>query len=318
MLGDALGVGDDRARAILALLTCAPADTKTLFSRGVWATPLLPAPGSDECYILLAPLLFGSPVKRIEAFMVRGGISDNKGVKGRGKPFEVHVRQALATAIEANPALSRAVVYPAAIGRKKQGEEIDLLVQIGSTVIVGEVKCFVAPSEALERYNYLRNLSDAARQSRNKLEWAQDNRAEIAALLGVTDPSDVASLAFQPVVVLNQGFGTGLSRFRVPIVDLAYLKLLLGNDHYQSRTRFERDVGMAYATVPLYADQANLEARLAERLENPVVLKRFEGAVGWRDEPFAWEDIKIALPTLLRAPDGDETIDNFDAMDVAD
>lgn len=304
LLEDALGIAPERARAILDLLTCDPADTGSLFSQGVWATPFLAEPGTARRYLLLAPLLFGSAVRRIEAFMIRGGISDSGGVKGRGKPFESRVRRVLFEAMCDNPLLTDHAVHLNALARKGRGEEIDLLVRIGSTVLVGEVKCFVAPSEPLERHNYLRSLAAATRQAKSKVEWAQKNRMAVAALLGVAEPDALSRLRFLPVVVLNQGFGMGLLRFGVPVVDLAYLKLLLGNEQYQGRTRYERDVGMSYDMVQLYDSQADLEARLAERLENPVVLKRYAGAIGWREVPFAWDDIHIAMPTLTGRPDG--------------
>ena len=176
--------------------------------------------------------------------MERGGISDSTGIKGRGKPFERHVRTVLAEAVAENHLLFDTVVGVHGLKRKKDFEEIDLLVRIGDAVIVGEVKCFVAPSEPIEKHNHLDNLAKATAQAENKRVWAEANRDAIAAALGVEDPVRAAALTIHPLVVINHGFGIGFERHGVPIVDLHYLKLLLGAGSYQGDTRFERGIGV--------------------------------------------------------------------------
>ena len=302
VLSDCLGIDAGRSGEIVDWLTCDPADTARIFAKSFWSEPLLPEPGSERRHILLAPLLVGSPVKRVEAWMERGGISDSRGVKGRGKPFEQHVRIALREAMANNPLLTDAVVAEHGLKRKNGSEEIDLLVRIGDVVIVGEVKCFVAPSEPIEKHNHLNNLAKATAQAESKRAWALENRDVIAAALGISDPSRAATLAIQPLVVLNHGFGIGLERDRVPIVDLHYLKLLLSTGSYQSDTRFERGIGEVYQLVELYKSQANLEARLNDLLRDPPPLKRYEGTLRWRRIPFQTSDGRpffIEIPALL-------------------
>lgn len=57
----------DRASQIVNFFSCDPNETKQLFSIGLWSTPLLDAANSDSSHLILAPLLVGSPVKRVEA-----------------------------------------------------------------------------------------------------------------------------------------------------------------------------------------------------------------------------------------------------------
>lgn len=54
----------------------------------------------------------------------------------------------------------------------------------------------------------------------------------------------------------------GLERYGVPIVDLHYLRILLGWGSYQGDTRFERHIGMMYDPVWLYRSQVEFEARI--------------------------------------------------------
>ena len=92
ILADCLGIDASRAAGIVSWLTCDPAATGRMFDKSFWAEPLVPDPCSDPLHLLLAPLLSGSPVKRVEAWMEKGGISDSRGIKGKGKPYEGAVK----------------------------------------------------------------------------------------------------------------------------------------------------------------------------------------------------------------------------------
>jgi hypothetical protein len=305
---DCLNIDEDRAQAIIDWLTCDPGDTARIFAKSIWSEPLLPALTSDSRHIIIAPLLVGSPVKRVEAWMERGGISDSNGIKGRGKPFEKYVRGALAEAIAGNPLLMDTAVAAHGLKRKNDSEEIDLLIRIGDAVIVGEVKCYTAPSEAIEKHNHLRNLAHATEQAENKRNWAAANLEVVAYALGVDDPKRSANLSLHPLVVINHGFGLGFERHGVPIVDFHYLRLLLSSGSYQAGTRFERGVGMTYESVQLYGSQAELEAKLDNLLKEPPVLKRYDDTLRWRRVPFqtsTGEPFFIEMPALkeVAAPD---------------
>jgi len=188
--------------------------------------------------------------------------------------------------------------------RKGESEEIDLLMRIGDTVLVGEVKCFLSPVEPSDRYNYLVALEGAADQARRKLEWVELNRATALAGLGITDPAKVVAAKLVPVVILNQGHGIGLSINDVPFIDLHYLSLLIGSRRYQADTGFAagRTAGVM---VDFYGSQAQLEARLRDLLADPPPLRRYKGAVAWTAEPFPGSDGKplmIDLPRLVAPP----------------
>lgn len=302
LLKVALGISGERAGWMLQWLTCDPTDAGSLFSRSVWNRPLIPDPSSDRLHLLLAPLLAASPVKRVESWMERGGISDSHGVKGRGKPFERHVRSELAEAISSNPLLTDAVVAEHGLKRKNNSEEIDLLLRIGQTIVVGEVKCFVAPSEPIERFNHLGNLAEATTQAKNKLLWAEANRGALVAALGGghLNPDDVKIV---PLVVINSSFGSGLERSGVPIVDLHYLRLLLGHGSYQGDTRFEKGLGMVYQPVELYKSQPDLEQKLEQRLRNPPPLQRYYKDISWRRVPFRTLDNTPFYIEVVNLPD---------------
>jgi hypothetical protein len=295
---ECLGVTAERAGGMVDWFTCNPGDTGRMFAKSVWAEPLLPEPGMGNLHVVLAPLLSASPVKRIEAWMERGGISDSRGLKGRGKPFERHVRKALSDVLADNDLLTDASVAEHGLKRKGESEEIDLLVRVADLVLVGEVKCFVAPSEPTDKRNHLANLDKATAQAEVKRAWADANRKAVAEALGV-EAEQAARLRIVSLVVLNHGFGMGLERYGVPVVDLHYLRILLGWGSYQGGTRFERHVGMMYDSITLYRSQAEFEAKIDNLLRDPPPLRRFEGRVRWRRIPF---ETSNGRPFLIELP----------------
>lgn len=305
VLVEALDISPSRATFIIDLFTIDPGDAAHLFRRGLWTRPFLPAPAGTRRYVIAAPLMVGSPARRVEAWMREGGIADDSGLKSRGKPYEAFVRKSLLDELQGNPSVNDFCVDPDGLKRKGKGEEIDLLVRIGNVVIVGEIKCFTSPSEDLERANYLRNVGNATAQARNKTDWASTERKSVAPRLGITDEARIDALTFVPVVVIAQSFGIGLCRDGVPVVDYHYLRLLLGSNRYQGDTRFERDVGVVYNSVELYEDQANLEARIIDLLSDPPPLDRYRSVMGWRRAPFPCSDgsnLLLELPELQGLP----------------
>src|SRR5205823_1380248 len=101
--------------------------------------------------ITLAAVSVGSTIRRIESWLDRGGLSDRLATARRGIRYEAWVREELANRISNNPILRNARCGKTGVVRRNDKEEqIDLLVQLGGTLIVGEVKCFLAPVEPME------------------------------------------------------------------------------------------------------------------------------------------------------------------------
>jgi len=302
-LASALTVDRARAAAILDILTLEPPSTTSLFDESLWWTPIVPA-AHGRCHILLAPLFIGDPVRLVEHWLEIGGISDQRAVKGRGKPFEAHVRTTLESRAAANKLIGDYSVLAHGLKRKGESEEIDLLMRIGDTVLVGEVKCFLSPVEPSDRFNYTVALEGAADQARRKLAWVDQNRSAALAAVGISDPAKAAAARLLPLIVLNQGIGIGLSIDNVPIVDLHYLALLIGSSTYQAETGFSAG-GVAGTVFTFYRSQADLEANLRGLLADPPPLRRYKGAIGWEVEPFPGPDEKpllIHIPRLVAAP----------------
>jgi hypothetical protein len=317
LLADALEISRHSADAIVEFLTIDTADNKELFGRGFWPSPLLPDLARGRLYLIAAPLLIGSPLRRVEAWLERGGLTDRAGIKGRGKPFETFVRSAVTHVLAQNPLLPDHAVVPHALKRKGSSEEIDLIVRVGRTLLIGEVKCFVFPSEPLERFNYLKNVESAVQQAKNKAAWVDQNRTHVAQLVGVTDESEAKALKIVPVIITNHGLCLGLEIEGVTVSDLHYLELLMGCGHYQGDTMFKREMGTVHQNVILYSSQADFEQRVAELFANPPPLNRYQGKIEWQRVPFMTSDnsaFALLLPALSEPPMNAAAIGNLEQL----
>ena len=85
----------------------------------------------------------------------------------RGTRFESYARRSLATSAAGNERLVGSLkVYPrsAEIRLKEQSRDVDLLLRLGSTVFVGELKCKIFPVTPKDLRWHFDAIEQAARQ----------------------------------------------------------------------------------------------------------------------------------------------------------
>ncbi len=284
-LRGALEISEDVADAVLNRLTTDTADVASAFKEGVWHRPLISHEGGDALYVLAAAALSGMPTRQVERWLVAGGKADGLSKGSRGIAYEAEVRRILTSAATDNDLLNDISVAPTAVKRGKAGEEIDLLVRVGRTIMVGEIKCLLVPSEALERYHHLGKLEAAADQASRKAEWLRANREIFRTHLAGL-PDDLDGLVIRPLVVLNNGIGLGAAYGDAVITDVTTLTVYLSGGQYSHSAL----IGPRGEFIPqlqtLYRSAAEGEARLFDTLADPPSLMKWIRAVRWRVDKF--------------------------------
>ena len=271
----------EQVHAAVTFLSLGASDVRGMFDEGFWSRPILKV-DDDSVAIVMTSVDVGSPIRRAEHWLSRAGFSDDLSNAKRGESFERVVRQKLSSAIAENPILINSHCYLHDLKRGgEKGEQIDLLLKLKNTVVVGEIKCWLGPAEAIEYFSYLKKLSKAAEQVERKLRWAQENPEAVAGCLNVS-PDDVKSMRFLPIVVTNQGYGFSLQLSGVSIVDFHFLRLYLSKGKYTAGMAFDRKKG---AAVPfkenLYSTESEAELNLIPAISKPVPLKRYLDAIEW-------------------------------------
>lgn len=277
--------------AALDFLTCDPTDLSSLFVRGLWAKPIISAEKGENVCLVFPAIAIGSPIRRVEAWLDRGGLSDALAGVRRGLKYEEWVRRTLAVSISANVNLPNARCAIKSIDSGETvGEQIDLIIRLGHLLIVGEVKCLLAPIESIENYNYLRKLRDAGEQASRKAAWIAQHPGRTAEALDISEDV-VKGLLPLPIVVVNQSSGFGLKVSGARVVDFHFLNLYLADNHYVAGAAFRQsDRSAMLRNEQLYSDEKEAASEFDKIMSNPPPLKRFLEAIEWTDNQFPLSD----------------------------
>lgn len=276
----------EKAKATVSFFLCDLGAVSELFTEGLWARPLVPI-DSDNVLITLAAVSVGSATRRIENWLDRGGLSDRLATARRGTRYEAWVRDEFATRIANNALFSNTQCCRTSVNRRSDDDEqIDLLIRLGGLLIVGEVKCLLAPVEPMERYNYLKKLNEAGVQAVRKAAWVAENPQIAVGYLGVS-LEDATRLCPVPIVVVNQGAGFGLLASGARVVDFHFLRLYLTDGSYHSGRAFnypeKREASKFQA---LYRNEREAEENFERTMARPPTLDRFLEAATWGTTTF--------------------------------
>lgn len=275
-----------QSSAILDFFTCSASDRRSLFSKGVWSMPLVSLADEDRLAIVLSPLHTGAPIRKIELWLERGGLSDQLAGANRGSRYEAMLRERIDKKLKANPIFQGLRAASSLPRRTESSEQIDLLIVFGTTLIVAEVKCLLAPAESIERYRYLRKLKGASEQAVRKAKWIGANRAQLIDAIRMTE-DEISRLRIIPLVVVNQGFGVGWRGADCLIIDAHFLGLYLADGSYLAQAAVQGKTGeSATAARILYSTQSEAEFQLESIISDPPVLRRFVDVFAWRHFTF--------------------------------
>lgn len=189
--------------------------------RDLWCHPLIEI-GPNKILPLITPLMDSIPLRLVEHWLVVMGID----VASKGFEFEDHIKSEINTAISHNK-----VIKDYDIGKISNfsingtKEEIDLILRIGKTVIVGEVKCIVSVDSPISYYRTLKILEKASGQAIRKTEFVKVNLNAIFDKLGWAFDRE-SKYSVHPIVVNSNQMCSGISLFNVPICDNKILRIL--------------------------------------------------------------------------------------------
>jgi hypothetical protein len=284
---DCMEISDHLAAALVGCLMTDPSDVSTAFANGIWHRPLIKRDRTNSVLLVSGAIISGSPIRKIERWLIASGKADSLSRGARGLAYEADIRSRLAKKLAANPLLTDTACSPRAIKRGKDGEEIDIVIRLGRTIIVGEIKCLIIPSESLERYNHIGKIEAAADQAIRKSQWLQKNASALEASIGKL-PCAIEDLRFVPLVILNNGIGIGLDIDGCIVTDAGFLQLFFGSGSYTSSAVFDFDGRQIEQSQTLYDSQSAAERDLIDVFSSPPGLAKFIPAVRWR-----WDDFPI-------------------------
>ena len=286
------------------LLQSFPWDGSTPDDADLWYRPLIQL--GDDRVIALAEPLVGLNLERV----IDKAASDRNFFDKKGKHFESKFRADIA-AIAATASSRIAKVRTASIGRLRTSRDkcgdIDLIIKVGQTLLVGEVKCLRFPAISREFYNNLDQLRKGCRQAARKAKAVSACLDEVFLQTGFEPGSDDAQWKVLPIVVSNQAIGVGTSFEGVPIVDRQILDSYLGHGGYYPFAQLANNgtVWDKGCFISYFADSVEAEDKLEEYLRKPSAISRLEPffktrrtLIAQSGEPFYVESLELGLVQL--------------------
>jgi hypothetical protein len=265
VLTTAMQVTARQAALILDLLTFSD------LREELWLRPFV-CVDEEKLAVLVSALKAPNLLRSIEQWMKVGGLNLDR----RGPAFERFVRESLA---QSNILSSFEVVQRPFTLRSEGGEEeeIDLVARIGTTVIIGEVKCSIQPTEPMEEHRYFdTRLRSGAAQAARKAGFVRTNLNTFANQAGFTDIREEDASVI-PIVLTNLALGVGHSFYDVPVVDLWILRRFIAEGVVIHDARLDRNGNLVEGREEqLYASEEEAEATLKGYLDNPPQLKRYK------------------------------------------
>lgn len=263
-LSASMSITNDQAKLILELLTFSDVREE------LWLRPFVRV-NEETVAMLVTALKAPNLLRSIEQWMNIGGLDMDR----RGEAFERFVRDEL---FQRNKLADFQMVQePFILEVEDTSEEIDLVARIGNTIMVGEVKCTILPTEPIEVHRYFNDrLSLGASQAARKAEFAKANFDAFVSEAGFTEIAEVDAEII-PIVLTNLTLGVGLPVDGVPIVDLLILGRFI-DDGVVGHNVYFNDDGERVVEYEerLYASEAEAAANLKEYLRNPPQLRQYK------------------------------------------
>lgn len=298
----ALSIPRSRAQNVIDSLTFTGLDSQDL-----WKQPLVRV---ADNYCLVVPTAYLAKLERIvEGWMLQGGLD----LKRRGAEFENYCRDELADDAKNSPiAASIQVIGHEARYKNEEGTKrrIDIVIIIGSTILLIEAKCFVWPDDSLKISSYRDKVREAAKQAKQYKEFVQADFAGFAQRLrrfGAKVPDEAHVVT---CVLTNSTVYAGFPVDDVPIVDLPMLRRYFSNKYVKIDQR-SRGESVAEHAIRFYSNGEEAGENLEGYLLSPPQLSDMKEYVTERTVTFpGLEELSRRLKFHSYAVDLD-----FDAME---
>jgi len=178
----------------------------------IWEQPLI-AQGANLLPIVL-PTISPNSLRLVDYWLEKGGFD----IDARGKLFENHIKKEMKQEILNKGFSVNIPKNNIFLSRKKEKEEIDLIIELKTIIIIAEIKCIKFPFEPRDFHNMLKRLKTAASQIKRKTKFVSENIADFT-----HDIIDISKKIF-PLIITNYPLYSGTILDEVPVVDYFLLE----------------------------------------------------------------------------------------------
>jgi hypothetical protein len=233
----------------------------------LWYRPLITT-GEDQLTAIFMALDSPNLSRIVSEWMREGGLE----ISDKGHEFERIIYDKLC---EANK-LSNTQIFPSLdfkVSDKK--EEIDLIIKLGRTIIVCELKCTLFPSTPYQLYRFYEELEFvAADQVKRKSTFVAQNLEDFLDLINSDDSASEEIHVF-PIIISNLPLATGHIFQGIPVVDVRILQDYLDGGKFTLVS--ESNNGMAFEPleqIQVYSSEKEAEENVEKCLKAPPHIRK--------------------------------------------
>lgn len=246
----------------------------------LWAQPLVPV-GQSTLGIVLGAAAHPNLRRLVDVWLNQLGVDLGR----RGPAFEGFVRKEVSEMLQrsslsaVSSSLERGFDFQPKVERP---EQIDVIFTVGRMVVLGEVKCALAPADAKATALHRDKVIDAVDQIRRKAGSVERHREAfrqqaIAAGLKVHEDFEVL-----PVVILNNAIHVGAAYEGVPVVDLNILSVFCSGELIDN-AEFSKDGGARTISKRiLYSGPEEAASTMGSFLRAPSQMECFQKGLSHR------------------------------------
>ena len=235
--------------------------------RDLWCHPLVKIKGQQV--LLLTSALVTPMVRRlVENWLNDLGID----MSVKGTAYEKLVFQEVSDAISENELFRdcRIEFSKRFFASDGSNEEIDIVIKIGSLIVIGESKSIVTTDSPISGYRAKQTLSGAAVQAKRKTTFFQNNTGLFLDQLK-WDYSDINDFRFCPIIVDGGKSLVGANIDDVPVCDEHILKKFFETGKFPL---ISRDADTHIAWFEIYTDFKEAENVFPQYIANPPQMAR--------------------------------------------
>jgi hypothetical protein len=247
---------------------------------GLWSKPFLPV-AEGRVTPVLTPLICPNLLRTAELWLTEA--AGEAFFQKRGNQAEGRLQARVAAGLAQRRWGRSGKVVQEGWEPKIDGvrRDIDLVIRIGETVFVGEMKLKKYPVSAAEVGRHVQEFGHAAEQLDIRLSWLSRNLPLVAEKTGFEgDPRDLVLRGF---VVSGTAFGSGVTAGAYPVIDVDELLFFFDNDAFLVAADVSARTG--YAGTPLRPSlglalvEDEPAAALLAFIEGPLHVRHAEAAL---------------------------------------
>ena len=251
-----------------------------------WNKPL--AELGEDLLVSLLPITVANHFHLLDRWLEQGGFNLEK----RGRMLESHVKSTLREILTTKnfehhiPETQRFRIA----GEK---EEIDLIINLKSVVIIAEVKCIKYPMEIRDYYNNYERLKRGAAQVVRKADFFSRNSDGFKS---ITRPVDGKKLI--RLVVTNYPIFAGCLIDDIPVIDFHWLEGYCKHNYlieYSASGLKGQLTSQIEQAKILYGSEDEFNANFEMQMRNPVIIEQLKSSVSVKETRMTFSDFPIGL-----------------------